>query len=74
MAGIDSFNGLAPSCDQCGGCPNFYIAKSCDGLTVDKVFYGECRIFPPQSSQQQNYQTFYGDDNICYYITVDMHI
>ena len=64
---IDSFNGLAPGCDQCGDCPNFYIAKSCDGLTVDKVFYGECRIFPPQSSQQQNYQTFYGDDNICYY-------
>jgi hypothetical protein len=64
---IDSFNGLAPSCDQCGGCPNFYIAKSCDGLTVDKVFYGECRIFPSQPGDPQNYQTFYGDDNICYY-------
>jgi len=64
---IDSFNGLAPSCFSCGSCPNFYIAKSCDGLTVDKVFYGECRIFPSQPGQTQNYQTFYGDDNICYY-------
>ena len=65
---IDKFNGLAPDCFSCGGCPNFYIAKSCDGLTVDKVFYGECRIFPSEPGQeQQYYQTFYGDDNICYY-------
>ena len=64
---IDSFNGLAPSCDQCGGCPNFYIAKSCDGLTVDKVFYGTCEIYPSEPGEPEQVYSFLGDDNICYY-------
>jgi len=64
---IDSFDGLSPGCNKCGVCSNFYIAKSCDGLTVDKVFYGQCRIFPSEPGEPDYYQTFYGDDNICYY-------
>jgi hypothetical protein len=64
---IDSFNGLAPSCDMCGGCPNFYIAKSCDGLTVDKVFYGTCEINPSRPGEPEEVYSFLGDDNICYY-------
>jgi hypothetical protein len=37
---IDTFNGVYGDCEECGSCPNFYIAYDCAKILEPQVFYG----------------------------------
>tara|TARA_R110000868_G_scaffold339358_1_gene600094 strand:+ start:237 stop:2144 length:1908 start_codon:yes stop_codon:yes gene_type:complete len=61
---IDTFTGQYKNCKDCtrkNGCPNFYMAYSCDGIE-EAVFYG---VYPNELPSQ--YYTFITNDGNCWY-------
>ena len=59
---IDTFNGTYRDCEECGGCPNFYIAYDCDGILEPQVFYGDIPAVLPHTGY-----SFVTDDGTCWY-------
>jgi len=55
---IDTFNGTYKDCQECGTCPNFYIAYDCTGASEPAVFYGTIPGLP---------YSFVTDDGTCWY-------
>lgn len=58
---IDTFDGVYVDCEECGSCPNFYIAYDC--LTdFPAVFYDTLPALPPSGVY-----SFITNDGTCYY-------
>ena len=43
---IDTFDGIYGDCEECGSCPNFYIATDCAKILEPQVFYGTIPSLP----------------------------